>query len=94
MLNAQILIFLQLLQDSAEEIPAKIEEWNKNEQNETKCKLYEDPLLAEMTEDIQTSFTRKNLINSLKSIVTNIESAIDDLGSWNEEVISHLEEIE
>ena len=76
-----------------EDIPAKVEAWNKNEKMDTVCKLYDDPLLAEMTEDIQTSFTRKNLINSLKSIVTNIESAIDNLESWNEEVISTLEEL-
>lgn len=76
-----------------EDIPAKVEEWNKNEKMDTVCKLYDDPLLVQMADDTHASFTRNILINSLKSIVCDIESAVNNLESWQEEVVSKLDEL-
>lgn len=76
-----------------EDIPAKVEEWNKNEKMDTVCKLYDDPLLVQVVDDMKSSVTRNTLLRSLKSIVYDIESAVSELESWNEEVISALEEL-
>lgn len=72
------------------ELPQKAEEWNKNDKNETICKIYNDPLLTEMACDLQSSWSRENLISSLKSIAKDIEDSVENLESWNEQIESEL----
>ena len=76
-----------------EDIPAKVEEWNKNEKMDTVCKLYDDPLLVQVVDDMKSSVTRNTLLRSLKSIVYDIESAVSDLESWNDDLRCSLDKL-
>lgn len=73
-----------------DKILPRVEEWNDNKNNTTLCKIYNDPLLVEMAGDSQSSWSRENLISSLRSIARDIDDSIDNLNSWNESIDSEL----
>ena len=50
------------------DLPTQVEKWNKNEAMKTFVKVYDDPLLACLAEDVCSSRSRDSLISELRDI--------------------------
>lgn len=74
-----------------EKLDTLVENWNKNENNSTIIKVYEDPILAEVACDCTSSYRMQHLACTLKSICNQIQNSVDDLQSWTEDIEELLE---
>lgn len=77
-----------------EKLLSVVEAHNNNEEKDTVAKVYEDDLLVSLVDDVRSSYSYKNLIDSLKSITEDIDSSICDLESWRDEISDLLAKTE
>ena len=71
------------------DLPIQVEKWNKNKMK-TLVKVYDDPLLACLAEDVCSSRSRESLISELRSIAREINDAASQLDDISEEIIDEL----
>lgn len=75
-----------------ENVVDEVNKFNSNNENKTTAKIYDDPLLAEFVEDTLSSRSIDKLIQSLRSIRRDIDSSVEDLESWSEEIADLIKE--
>lgn len=69
-----------------------VDKFNSNNEHKTTAKIYDDPLLAEFVEDTLSSRSIDNLIKNLRSICRDINSSVDALENWSEEIADLIKE--
>lgn len=77
-----------------ENVVDEVNKFNSNNENKTTAKIYDDPLLAEFVGDVLSSRSVDNLIQSLRSICRDIDSSVEALESWSEEIADLIKEKE
>lgn len=75
-----------------ENLVDEVNKFNSNNENKTTVKIYDDPLLAEFVEDALSSRSIDNLIQNLRSICRDIDSSVEDLESWSENIADLIKE--
>jgi hypothetical protein len=76
------------------DLPTQVEKWNKNAEMKTFVKVYDDPLLACLAEDVCSSRSRDSLISELRDIARDINDTARRLDCISEEIIDELEDKE
>lgn len=72
------------------DLSTQVEKWNKNAEMKTFVKVYDDPLLACLAEDVRSSRSRESLISELRSIAREINDAASQLDDISEKIIDEL----
>lgn len=75
-----------------ENLVDEVNKFNSNNENKTTVKIYDDPLLAEFVEDALSSRSIDNLIQNLRSICKDIDSSVEALENWSEEIADLIKE--
>lgn len=73
-----------------EKINVLADNWNKNPEQHTKVKIYEDDLLINLCEDVSATITFKNFLDSMQDMLENVQDYARNLSYEAESLQSYL----
>ncbi len=75
-----------------EKLMESVNKHNSNEEKTTIVKVYEDDLLVDFVEDTNYSVRIDNLRSDLRAICRDIETSVNSLESWTEDIENFLKD--